>query len=256
VRSIFAFGVIDCVSFRRKLWSRFVKASGAVTRNQTPRKRAACEVLKSFVGFEREAYEARLRFRRRRSSFCVGEVYSSVVLCFERFAWFEEARSCLLKFFAKERRVVKMPEMVASYSSQRFSAMLDFQRDVDLIHPSHIGKKNTGMEEYSVLGRKAPGHHRAHHGDAWQQNWSDSLSAFLSSTFRASREVVVAPSPRPCGVEAARSFALTRSQGQFSPQKFIRNALKRAFARDESVMNVKRARFEDYGSTAEPMVCG
>ncbi|KAG0606255.1 hypothetical protein M758_9G125800 [Ceratodon purpureus] len=157
-----------------------------------------------------------------------------------------------------------MPEMVASYSSQRFSAMLDFQRDVDLIYPSHIVKKDGGMEGGGLLERKAPGHHRAHHGDSWQQNWSDSLSVFLASAFRAPREVtpaVVAPSPRPCAVEAARSpssssYAVTQSRGQFSPQKFIRNALKRAFARDESVMNVKRARFDDYGSTAEPMVCG
>lgn len=149
----------------------------------------------------------------------------------------------------------KMPEMVASYSSQRFSAMLDFQREVDLIHPSHIGRK--GAEARNPLERKAPGHHRAHHGDSWHQNWSESLSAIMSSTFRAPKEAAaVAPPPRPCGVEAARSFALTRSQGQFSPQKFIRNALKRAFSRDESVMNVKRARFEDFGSSVEPMVCG
>ena len=147
-----------------------------------------------------------------------------------------------------------MPEIVASNSSQRFSALLDFQRDVDLVHPSHIGKKS---EAFSPLDRKAPGHHRANHGDSWQQNWSDSLNAFLASTFRAPKEVVApAPAPRPCGVEATRSLAVTRSQGQFSPQKFIRNALKRAFARDESVMNMKRARFDDYGSTAEPMVCG
>lgn len=167
---------------------------------------------------------------------------------------FEQTRVKTTVIFGGEK-FCKMPEMVASYSSQRFSALLDFQRDVDLIHPSHIGKKNTGMEGFSPLDRKAPGHHRARHGDSWQQNWSDSLSAFLSSTFRASKEVA-APSPRPCGVEAARSFAVTRSQGQFSPEKFIRIALKRAFSRDESVMNVKRARFEDYGSTAEPMVCG
>lgn len=165
----------------------------------------------------------------------------------------------MLEILVKKSGFVKMPEMVASYSSQRFSAMLDFQRDVDLIHPSHIGKKSNGMEEVSVLDRKAPGHHRAHHGNSWQQNWSDSLNAFLASTFRTPRDVTpVAPSPRPCAVEAARSssYAVTRSQGQFSPQKFIRNTLKRAFARDESVMNVKRARFDDYGSTAEPMVCG
>lgn len=162
--------------------------------------------------------------------------------------------------------------MVASYSSQRFSALLDFQRDVDLVYPSHIGNKSPAGFTSNPLDRKsaaaaAPNHHRARHGgdSSWQHNWSESLSAFLSSTFRPSRDnddvvMAMAPPPRPFGVEAARrsstTYAITRSQGQFSPQKFIRNALKRAFVRDEFTMNVKRARFEDFGSTPEPMVCG
>lgn len=156
--------------------------------------------------------------------------------------------SCV--FWVKERRD-RMPEMVASHSSRRIAALLDFQRDVDLMNPSHIGKN---------LG---PVHHRAHHGgDSWQQNWSDSLSSFLSSTFRpASKVEAFAPSPpRPCGVQAV----VVRSHGHFSPQKFIRNVLKRAlFSRDELVVNVKRARtrfdYVGYGSnrSMEPMVlCG
>lgn len=161
-----------------------------------------------------------------------------------------------------------MPEMVASYSSQRFSALLDFQRDVDLVYPSHLGKKSPSEEGFLLPNAKA-NHHRGRHGDTfWQESWSDSLGALLMSSFqRAPSTPSPAPPPRSCAVEAARrssssSFttALTRSQGQFSPQKFIRNALKRAFARDEapssSSVMVKRARFEDFGSTAEPMVCG
>jgi hypothetical protein len=153
---------------------------------------------------------------------------------------------------------------VASYSSQRFSALLDFQRDVDLVYPSHIGKKNapTALEGgFLAPGNQAKAyHHRARHGDntSWQQNWSESLSVLLSSTFQ---RPAVAESPRSCAVEARATTTTTtktlaRSQGQFSAQKFIRNALKRAFARDEPVVNVKRARFEDFASTAEPMVCG
>jgi len=163
----------------------------------------------------------------------------------------------------------KMPEMVASFSSQRFSALLDFQRDVDLVYPSHLGKKSpSAMDEGFLIPNAKANHHRGRHGDThWQESWTDSLSTLLFSSFqRAPSSVPVAASPaRPCAVEAARrsslSFTttLTRSQGQFSPQKFIRNALKRAFARDEapsSSVMVKRARFEDFGSTAEPMVCG
>lgn len=166
-----------------------------------------------------------------------------------------------------------MPEMVASNSSQRFSALLDFQRDVDLVYPSHIGKKNPILEgafaNPLLLERPqrhggkpsasppAPNHHRARYGDnwSWQQTWSESMSALLSTSFRS---VPTAPSlpPRPCAVEASRGFALTRSSGQFSPQKFIRHALKRAFGKDEPSSHVKRARFADFGSTAEPMVCG
>ena len=152
----------------------------------------------------------------------------------------------------------KMPEMVASYSSQRFSALLDFQRDVDLVYPSHIGKKNAPALEggFLVPNQAKANHHRARHGDntSWQQNWSESLSALLSSTFQ--RPATAAPSPRPCAVEASKTLA--RSRGQFSAQKFLRTALKRAFARDDfpSSVHVKRARFEDFGSTAEPMVCG
>jgi hypothetical protein len=139
-----------------------------------------------------------------------------------------------------------MPERVASQSSQRFAALLDFQRDVDLMNPSHIGKNS--------------GHQRPHHGgDVRQQNWSDSLSSFLSSTFRASKVAPTSP-PRPCGVEAV----VTRSQGHFSPQNFIRTVWKRALvSRDESVVNAKRARtrfdYVGYGSNhaTEPMVlCG
>jgi len=161
-----------------------------------------------------------------------------------------------------------MPEMVASYSSQRFSALLDFQRDVDLVYPSHLGKKSpsAAADEGFLIPNAKANHHRGRHGDTfWQESWSDSLSAILLSSFQraAPKEAGAASLPRPCAVEAARSSSsfttLTRSQGQFSPQKFIRNALKRAFARDEppsSAMMVKRARFEDFGSTAEPMVCG
>jgi len=185
-----------------------------------------------------------------------------------------ELRSCVCVFWLGD----KMPEMVASYSSQRFSALLDFQRDVDLVYPSHLGKKSPSVMDEGFLLSNAnakANHHRGRHGDThWQESWSDSLSTLLMSSFQrapssSSRSPVAASPARPCAVEAARrssssSFttrtALTRSQGQFSPQKFIRNALKRAFARDaapsSSSVMVKRARFEDFGSTAEPMVCG
>lgn len=152
-----------------------------------------------------------------------------------------------------------MPEMVASFSSQRFSALLDFQRDVDLVCPSHIGKKNGPAWDELVPSK--PNHHRARHGDnlSWQQNWSESLSAILfqrpsstsSSSSSSSSSAMVGSS---CAVEARKTSTLVRSQGQFSPQKFIRNALKRAFARDEPSVSAKRARFDDFGSTAEPMV--
>lgn len=146
-----------------------------------------------------------------------------------------------------------MPERVASFSSQRFSALLDFQRDVDLVCPSHIGKKNGPAWDELVPSSSKPNHHRARHGDnlSWQQNWSESLSAILfqrpssSSSSYSSSSAMVASS---CAVEARRT-TLVRSHGQFSPQKFIRNALKRAFARDE-LPSSKRARFD----TAEPMV--
>lgn len=158
-----------------------------------------------------------------------------------------------------------MPERVASYSSQRFSALMDFQRDVDMVYPSHIGKKNPGGEDGFLNSKGKPNHHRGRHdGDMfWQESWSESLTSLLASSFqrqapsRSSAAAMAMAMARPCAVEArSSSFALTRSHGQFSPQKFIRNALKRAFSRDEPAAPVKRARFEDFGSTAEPMVCG
>lgn len=142
----------------------------------------------------------------------------------------------------------KMPEMVASNSSQRFCALLDFQRDLDLLYPSHMGNKNVDGEGFS----------RPRHSDSCQRSWSDTLSGFLSSSLRLSK-ADAAPPARPCGVEAARNVypsTLARSQGQFSPQKLIRIALKRAFSVDGSVTNVKRARFEGCNSIVEPMVCG
>nr|PNR51717.1 hypothetical protein PHYPA_010905 [Physcomitrium patens] len=151
-----------------------------------------------------------------------------------------------------------MPEMLASHSAQRFSALLAFQRDVDPAYPTHMGKaSNAGMDEFSCPDRRAPGHHRVRHDDSWQQNWSDTLSAFLASSFRPKQK----PSPpaRPCGVEAMASSSrgtLTRSQGQFSPQRFIQNAVKRALGTTDFATNAKRPRFEDQFHTPVPMVCG
>nr|PNR61831.1 hypothetical protein PHYPA_000255 [Physcomitrium patens] len=151
-----------------------------------------------------------------------------------------------------------MPEMVESNSWQRFSALLEFQRDVDPTYPSHTGKKSADEVGYHALaGSKSSRHHRARHGDLWQSNWSDTLSAILLSSSMLSNGSTSSP-VRSCGIEVARSFyphTLTQSRGQFSPQKFMRSALKRAFSTDHSFTNAKRMRFDSYNSMVEPMVC-
>ena len=154
-----------------------------------------------------------------------------------------------------------MPEMLTSHSAQRFAALLEFHRDVDLMNPSHLGETNcTGMEPGFIALDKdlASGQHHS-----LKHNWSGSLSSFLSSTFRASKLDAVAPSPPTlCAVQAA----VTRSQGQFSPQAFLRNGLKRAltFSREESstiLMKRARTQFGNIGASgystqtmAPPMV--
>lgn len=148
-----------------------------------------------------------------------------------------------------------MPEMVASCSSQRFSALLAFQRDIDSTCPTHMGKtSNAGRDEFSFLERKAPGYNQVHHGDPWQQNWSDTFSQFLPQSLRG-RSESLSPSRAEETTASASCGTLTLSRGRFSPKSFIRNALKRAFATDDFAPKVKKAKFEEQYSTAVPMEC-
>lgn len=133
----------------------------------------------------------------------------------------------------------KMPDMVASTSSQRFNALVDFQRTVDVACPSHFGhRRGEGLR--SMDGMKVPPQPppARHVSESWQQTLAGFLAP-LTSRSSSSR------APTSTSKEVT-------TYGRLSPRNFIAKSLKRAFWKADSPVTVKRARVNDY-CVAEPM---
>jgi hypothetical protein len=151
-----------------------------------------------------------------------------------------------------------MPDWKGPSSFDRFTALLDFQRNVDIDKPSHCASNsNANSSQREIIDpRKVSSSPQSHdHVRARAENTFTRLVRQQHHDIFSSSAAMEIDDDHKTGIISS-SFTQRLPQFSFSPRLFMFNALKRVLSRDDSSVAgiLKRSKIMAPSSSANQMI--
>jgi hypothetical protein len=153
-----------------------------------------------------------------------------------------------------------MPDWKGPSSFDRFTALLDFQRNVDIDKPSHCASNsNANSSQREIIDPRkvssSPQSHDHVRAGAGSQNTFTRLVRQQHHDIFSSSEAMEIDNDHKTGIFSS-SFTQRLPQFSFSPRVFMFNALKRVLSRDDSSAAgiLKRSKIMAPSSSANQMI--